>query len=94
LLQGEKIDPALLAAMYLMALQWWTFDPSLSAKTRPDEMALRRFLDSILVQEMKCPKLVTIQALLLYQHTPSSGLATSLSSWQSTSLVGKSRRAS
>ncbi|EXJ80503.1 hypothetical protein A1O1_08648 [Capronia coronata CBS 617.96] len=70
LMREEKIDPALMAAMYLSALQWWDFDPSLSAKPRPDEQALRHFLDTTLAHDFKGPKLVTVQALLLYSQAP------------------------
>lgn len=66
----REFSPPLLAAVYLLALQYWTYDDSLSRATKPDMEILEKLARKALGDTIHRPKLSTVQAgLLLLQHT-------------------------
>lgn len=80
----REFSPPVLAAVYILALNWWSYDPALAQHTKPDistleDIAFRTFQD--VAQRVK---LSTVQAGLLLLQRPSS-----ISSWQlSCQIVG------
>jgi hypothetical protein len=72
---ASNIPAALLGAVYLSALRWWTYDPELSIREAPDAGHLRRLLKRALQSSYHRPKLSSIQAaLLLLQCQPEDPL--------------------
>lgn len=71
---GDKqFNPPLLAAMYLLALAWWSQDPNLSKYPRPDVARLEYVAITSLTIAMQRPKMSAVQAgLLLLQRAKSS----------------------
>ena len=66
----REFSPPLLAAVYLLALQYWTYDDQLSRSTKPDVQKLESLARKALSDTIHRPKLSTVQAgLLLLQHT-------------------------
>lgn len=66
----REFSPPLLAAVYLLALQYWTYDDILSNAKKPDVEDLERLARKALGDTIHRPKLSTVQAgLLLLQHT-------------------------
>lgn len=66
----REFSPPLLAAVYLLALQYWTYDDRLSKATKPDVLELEKLARKALGDTIHRPKLSTVQAgLLLLQHT-------------------------
>ncbi|KAH7118222.1 fungal-specific transcription factor domain-containing protein [Dactylonectria estremocensis] len=71
----RNIPPALLAAVYLSATRWWTYDPELSIRSPPVATHLRKLLQTALPWSYHRPKLCSIQAaLLLLQCQPEDPL--------------------
>lgn len=71
----SSLPAALLGAVYLSALRWWTYDPELSIREPPDAAHLRRLLKKALQSSYHRPKLSSIQAaLLLLQCQPEDPL--------------------
>jgi hypothetical protein len=71
----RRIPAALLGAVYLSAIRWWTYDPELSIRSPPDAALLRRMLRTAILASYHCPKLSSIQAaLLLLQCQPEEPL--------------------
>lgn len=69
----RQFNPPLLAAMYLLALQWWNSTPSLSVEPKPDVGRLEYLAISSLTVAMQRPKISAVQAgLLLLQRAKSS----------------------
>lgn len=65
----REFSPPLLAAVYLLALQYWTYDDSLSNFKKPDVDDLEKLARKALGDTIHRPKLSTVQAgLLLLQH--------------------------
>jgi hypothetical protein len=71
---GDKqFNPPLLAAMYLLALQWWDREPSLAQQQKPDMGRLEYIAVTSLTIAMQRPKISAVQAgLLLLQRAKSS----------------------
>jgi len=66
----REFSPPLLAAVYLLALQYWTYDENLSKATKPNVQELEKLARKSLGDTIHRPKLSTVQAgLLLLQHT-------------------------
>jgi len=66
----REFSPPLLAAVYLLALQYWTYDDKLSQAKKPDVQELEKLARKALRDTIHRPKLSTVQAgLLLLQHT-------------------------
>jgi hypothetical protein len=71
----RRIPAALLGAVYLSAIRWWTYDPELSIRSPPDAAFLRRMLRTAIPASYHRPKLSSIQAaLLLLQCQPEDPL--------------------
>ncbi|KAF5025094.1 hypothetical protein F66182_2795 [Fusarium sp. NRRL 66182] len=71
----RRIPAALLGAVYLSAIRWWTYDPELSIRSPPDAALLRRMLRTAIPASYHRPKLSSIQAaLLLLQCQPEDPL--------------------
>jgi hypothetical protein len=66
----REFSPPLLAAVYLLASHYWTYDDALSKHTKPDFKSLEKLARKALSDTIHRPKLSTVQAgLLLLQHT-------------------------
>lgn len=66
----KEFSPPLLAAVYLLALQYWTYDDRLNNSTKPNMQELEKLARKALGDTIHRPKLSTVQAgLLLLQHT-------------------------
>lgn len=61
----RKVSAALLGAVYLSALRWWSYDPDLSIHKPPDPASLRHLLKTTIPASYHRPKLSSIQAVLL-----------------------------
>ncbi|KAH8205345.1 hypothetical protein TruAng_000424 [Truncatella angustata] len=66
----REFSPPLLAAVYILSINWWDQSEELSLHPRPDLKALERIMKSSLVDAMWRPKLSTIQAGLLLSQIP------------------------
>ncbi|BDD63656.1 hypothetical protein MAP00_008525 [Monascus purpureus] len=67
----REFSPSCLGGVYLLALDWWNYDPVLSAQERPDANILEAYVRRGLNDVMPRPKLSTLQGgLLLLQHRP------------------------
>ncbi|KAF4962257.1 hypothetical protein FSARC_9646 [Fusarium sarcochroum] len=72
---SRRISPALLGAVYLSALKWWSYNPELSVRDPPDSTLLRRLVKSAIDSSYHQPRLSSIQAiLLLLQCQPEDAL--------------------
>lgn len=78
----REFSPPLLAAIYILALNWWSFEPSLANLPRPDVSKLQVLAFRSLQEVATRAKLSTVQAgiLLLQRSTPDS-------TWQLTSQL-------
>lgn len=62
----REFSAPLLAAVYVLAIQWWDYDPQLNRFPRPNvEMILKIGLNNYLLEILKRPKLSAVQAGLL-----------------------------
>lgn len=66
----REFSPALLAAMYILAINWWDHSEVLTQLPRPDLPELERMARATLADAMYRPKLSTIQAGLLLSQRP------------------------
>ncbi len=66
----REISPPLLAAIYILALNWWDLDEELSSQPRPNARELERLVRTTLADSMFRPKLSTVQAGLLLSQRP------------------------
>lgn len=78
----REFAPPLLAAIYILALNWWTYSPELSRQPKPDVTKLETIAFRSLQDVSTRAKLSAVQAgiLLLQRVTPAS-------SWQLTSQL-------
>lgn len=68
---GDRtFSPLLVAGMYILALNWWSFDPKLTPYPKPDASRLEAIASKSLANAMERPKLSTIQAGLLLLQRP------------------------
>ena len=68
---GDRaFSPALMAGMYILALNWWSYDAKLASYPKPDAARLEAIAMKSLSVSMKRPKLSTIQAGLLLLQRP------------------------
>ncbi|KAK3346945.1 fungal-specific transcription factor domain-containing protein [Lasiosphaeria hispida] len=66
----KEFSPPLLAAVYLLAMDWWEYDSGLSLHAKPDAEALLRTAMKALTGVIHRPKLSSVQAgLLLLQRS-------------------------
>lgn len=69
----RQFNPPLLAAMYLLALGWWSQEPTLASQPIPDVNRLEYIAITSLTMAMQRPKISAVQAgLLLLQRAKSS----------------------
>ncbi|KAL2162063.1 hypothetical protein VTH06DRAFT_7848 [Thermothelomyces fergusii] len=66
----REISPPLLAAIYILAINWWEHSEDLSSLPRPNVGALERLVRTTLADAMYRPKLSTIQAGLILSQRP------------------------
>ncbi|KAF1969844.1 hypothetical protein BU23DRAFT_230956 [Bimuria novae-zelandiae CBS 107.79] len=66
----RSFTPALMAGMYILALNWWSLDPKLAHHPRPDVARLEALAMTSLARSMAKPKLSTVQAGLLLLQRP------------------------
>lgn len=79
----REFSPPLLAAVYILALNWWSYSSELTRQTKPDVARLEALALSSLRRVSKRAKLSTVQAALLLAQRPT------IASWQlSCSIVG------
>ncbi|KAK3935377.1 fungal-specific transcription factor domain-containing protein [Diplogelasinospora grovesii] len=66
----QEFSPPLLAAVYLLAMDWWEYDRELCSNTKPDADALLRIAMKAMMGVVHRPKLSSVQAgLLLLQRS-------------------------
>ncbi|KAJ6788101.1 hypothetical protein PWT90_05054 [Aphanocladium album] len=68
----REFVPALLATVYLLAINWWHHSPALADVPKPDTDKLERIVRSSLADSMGRPKLSTVEAALLLAQIPGS----------------------
>lgn len=62
----REFSAPLLAAVYVLAIQWWDYDPQLNKYPKPNvDMILKIGLNNYLLEILKRPKLSAVQAGLL-----------------------------
>ncbi|KAI1634392.1 fungal-specific transcription factor domain-containing protein [Biscogniauxia mediterranea] len=66
----HEFSPPLLAAVYILAINWWDHSDELSQSPRPNVRELERLIRSSLADSMWRPKLSTVQAGLLLSQRP------------------------
>ncbi|KAG6080747.1 hypothetical protein E4U15_003197 [Claviceps sp. LM218 group G6] len=66
----REFSPPILAAVYLLAINWWDHSPELAYLPRPNVRELERLIRGTLADAMNRPKLSTIQAGLLLSQRP------------------------
>ncbi|OTB03686.1 hypothetical protein M426DRAFT_321614 [Hypoxylon sp. CI-4A] len=66
----REFSPPLLAAVYILAINWWDYSEELSKSQRPNVRGLERLVRSSLADAMWRPKLSTVQAGLLLSQRP------------------------
>ncbi|KAF2836324.1 hypothetical protein M501DRAFT_940128 [Patellaria atrata CBS 101060] len=65
-----QFSPALLAGMYLLALNWWYHEPKLQGIPKPDATRLETIALRALSSAMERPKLSTVQGGMLLLQRP------------------------
>ena len=79
----REFSPPLLAAVYILALNWWSYSSELALETKPDVPRLEKLAFKTMSDIIHRPKLSTIQAGLLLLQRPEGD------SWAlTTQLVG------
>ncbi|KAK3995869.1 fungal-specific transcription factor domain-containing protein [Cladorrhinum sp. PSN332] len=66
----REFAPPLLAAIYILAINWWDHDEDLTILSKPNVRELERLVRTTLADSMYRPKLSTIQAGLLLSQRP------------------------
>ncbi|EKD12039.1 fungal specific transcription factor domain-containing protein [Drepanopeziza brunnea f. sp. 'multigermtubi' MB_m1] len=66
----REFSPAILAAVYILAINWWDHSEELANQPRPDIEELERLARVTLADAMYRPKLSTVQAGLLLSQRP------------------------
>lgn len=66
----REFSPPILAAVYILAINWWDHSEELSSHTKPDLQELERLARVTLQDAMFRPKLSTVQAGLLLSQRP------------------------
>lgn len=61
----REFGASLLAAVYLLAIQWWDYEPRLAKFPKPDVLSLHRFAIRTFADIIQRPKLSAVQAGLL-----------------------------
>lgn len=66
----REFSPPLLAAIYILAINWWDHSDELAPLPRPNIRELERYMRTTLADAMYRPKLSTVQAGLLLSQRP------------------------
>ncbi|KAK4134856.1 putative specific RNA polymerase II transcription factor [Trichocladium antarcticum] len=66
----REFSPPVLAAVYILAINWWDHSDALASLPRPNVRELERLIRTTLADAMYRPKLSTIQAGLLLSQRP------------------------
>ncbi|KAK4195222.1 fungal-specific transcription factor domain-containing protein [Triangularia verruculosa] len=66
----REFSPPLLAAVYILAINWWEHEQELAGLPKPNVRELERLVRTTLADAMYRPKLSTIQAGLLLSQRP------------------------
>ncbi|KAK4171846.1 fungal-specific transcription factor domain-containing protein [Triangularia setosa] len=66
----REFSPPLLAAVYILAINWWEHEEELAVLPKPNVRELERLVRTTLADAMYRPKLSTIQAGLLLSQRP------------------------
>lgn len=66
----REFSPPILAAVYILAINWWDHSDELANQTKPDIRELERLARVTLADAMYRPKLSTVQAGLLLSQRP------------------------
>jgi hypothetical protein len=66
----REFSPPLLAAVYILAINWWDHSETLAPHARPNLRELERMARATLADAMHRPKLSTVQAGLLLSQRP------------------------
>lgn len=66
----REFSPPLLAAIYILAVNWWEHEDELASLPKPNVRELERLVRTTLADAMYRPKLSTIQAGLLLSQRP------------------------
>lgn len=66
----REFSPPILAAVYILAANWWEYDEELAHVARPNVRELERLVRTTLADAMYRPKLSTVQAGLLLSQRP------------------------
>jgi hypothetical protein len=66
----REFTPPVLAAVYILALNWWSYTPELVNLPKPDTRRLERLMPQMLSTVLNRPKLSTVQAGLLLLQCP------------------------
>jgi hypothetical protein len=66
----REFSPPILAAVYILAANWWEYDEELAHLPRPNVRELERLVRTTLADAMHRPKLSTVQAGLLLSQRP------------------------
>lgn len=66
----REFSPAILAAVYILAINWWDHSEELTGHPKPDIRELERLARVTLADAMYRPKLSTVQAGLLLSQRP------------------------
>ena len=69
----REFSPPLLAAVYVLALNWWSYSSELARLPRPDISKLEEIAFRTLQNVSQRPKLSTVQAGLLLLQRPQTG---------------------
>jgi hypothetical protein len=66
----REFTPPVLAAVYILALNWWSYDPELVNLPKPDIQKLEKLAPQMMSAVLNRPKLSTVQAGLLLLQRP------------------------
>jgi hypothetical protein len=77
----RELTPLGLAAVYLLALDWWTYSRNLASLPKPDVKALESFAAGIMANMHMRPKISDVQACLVISQRPEAD------SWARTGLL-------
>jgi hypothetical protein len=66
----REFTPPILAAVYILALNWWSYSPDLVNLPKPDVQKLERLAPRFITDVTNRPKLSTVQAGLLLLQRP------------------------
>lgn len=66
----REFTPPVLAAVYILALNWWSYSPELVSLPKPDISKLEKLVPKMMSDVLNRPKLSTVQAGLLLLQRP------------------------